>query len=66
MDHRYAMRREENDLWVVYDIDNAAPVVIGDVPMIGLHDYEALEVLEMLKAGLVLPSRFPRPTSVGP
>ncbi|WP_214476976.1 hypothetical protein [Mesorhizobium sp. dw_380] len=53
----YAMRRVEDGLWEVYDIDDDKVVFVGGVALTNLLDEEALDALELLKGGFLTPSQ---------
>ncbi|PTE11550.1 hypothetical protein C9427_04845 [Mesorhizobium helmanticense] len=55
MERRHAIRRIKDGLWEVYDIDDEMVVFVGDVPLTNLQDEEALDALELLKDGFLLP-----------
>jgi hypothetical protein len=57
MERRYAIRRVEDGLWEVYDIDNDKVVLVGGVALTNLLDEEALDALELLKDGFLTPSQ---------
>ncbi|BCG75425.1 hypothetical protein MesoLj113a_65830 [Mesorhizobium sp. 113-1-2] len=57
MERRYAIRRVEDGLWEVYDIDNYMVVPVGGVALTNLLDEEALDALELLKGGFLTPSK---------
>jgi hypothetical protein len=59
MEHRHAIRRNKEGLWEVYDIDDDRVVFAEGVPLTNLQDEEALDALELLKSGFLIPSSAP-------
>ena len=57
MERRHAIRRIQDGLWEVYDIDDEKVVFVDEVPLTNLQDEEALDALELLKDGFLLPMR---------
>ncbi|CCV07330.1 conserved hypothetical protein [Mesorhizobium metallidurans STM 2683] len=57
MERRHAIRRVKDGLWEVYDIDDEKVVFIDEVPLTDLQDEEALDALELLKDGFLLPKK---------
>lgn len=62
MKRRHAIRRNKDGLWEVYDIDDEKVVFVDEVPLTNLQDDEALDALDLLKDGFLLPRR-PRSSS---
>ncbi|RWL17630.1 MAG: hypothetical protein E5X83_14110 [Mesorhizobium sp.] len=61
MEHRHAIRRTKDGLWEVYDIDDDRVVFADGVALTNLQDDEALDALELLKGGFLVPSSAPKP-----
>ncbi|RWD19254.1 MAG: hypothetical protein EOS57_13410 [Mesorhizobium sp.] len=61
MEHRHAIRRIKEGLWEVYDIDDDRVVFADGVALTNLQDDEALDALELLKGGFLVPSSAPKP-----
>ncbi|CCV14257.1 conserved hypothetical protein [Mesorhizobium sp. STM 4661] len=57
MERRHAIRRVKDGLWEVYDIDDEKVVFVDEVPLTNLQDEEALDALELLKDGFLLPKK---------
>ncbi|PDQ21837.1 hypothetical protein CN311_07055 [Mesorhizobium sanjuanii] len=57
MERRHAIRRIKDGLWEVYDIDDETVVFVDEVPLTNLQDEEALDALELLRDGFLLPKR---------
>jgi hypothetical protein len=60
MEHRHAIRRIKEGLWEVYDIDDDRVVFAEGVALTNLLDEEALDALELLKSGFLVPSSAPK------
>ncbi|TIU96669.1 MAG: hypothetical protein E5W09_17135 [Mesorhizobium sp.] len=60
MEHRHAIRRIKDGLWEVYDIDDDRVVFADGVALTNLQDDEALDALELLKGGFLVPSSAPK------
>lgn len=60
MERRHAIRRIKDGLWEVYDIDNEEVVFVDSVALTNLRDEDALDALELLMGGFLVPSRLPR------
>ncbi|TIM27156.1 MAG: hypothetical protein E5Y63_25405 [Mesorhizobium sp.] len=59
MEHRHAIRRIKEGLWEVYDIDDNRVVFADGVALTDLRDEEALDALELLKGGFLVPCSAP-------
>lgn len=46
-------------MWEVYDVDDQNVVHIDGVPLAHLQDDEALDALELLEGGFLVPSDLP-------
>lgn len=57
MERRHAIRRIKDGLWEVYDVDDETVVFVDEVPLTNLQDDEALDALELLKDGFLLPRK---------
>jgi hypothetical protein len=57
LERRYAIRRIKGGLWEVYDIDDDKVVLVDGVALTDLLDEEALDALELLKGGFLIPSK---------
>lgn len=57
MERRHALRRVTNGFWEVYDIDDDEVVFIDGVALTNLQGEEALDALELLKGGFLIPSK---------
>jgi hypothetical protein len=57
LEGRYAIRRIKGGLWEVYDIDDDKVVLVDGVALTDLLDEEALDALELLKGGFLIPSK---------
>ncbi|RWK47117.1 MAG: hypothetical protein EOR48_32615 [Mesorhizobium sp.] len=64
MEHRHAIRRIKEGLWEVYDIDDNRVVFAEGVALTNLLDEEALDALELLKGGFLIPSSAPKDSSL--
>ncbi|TIM39780.1 MAG: hypothetical protein E5Y56_26105 [Mesorhizobium sp.] len=64
MEHRHAIRRIKEGLWEVYDIDDNRVVFADGVALTNLLDEEALDALELLKGGFLVPSSAPKDSSL--
>jgi len=64
MEHRHAIRRIRDGLWEVYDIDDDRVVFAEGVALTNLLDEEALDALELLKGGFLIPSSAPKDSSL--
>ena len=64
MEHRHAIRRIKEGLWEVYDIDDDRVVFADGVALTNLLDEEALDALELLKGGFLIPSSAPKDSSL--
>ncbi|TPK61667.1 hypothetical protein FJ546_17490 [Mesorhizobium sp. B2-4-19] len=53
MDRRHAIRRVNDGLWEVYDIDNNKVVRVGGVPLTNLLDEDALDALDLIRDGFL-------------
>ncbi|TIU61194.1 MAG: hypothetical protein E5W25_29385 [Mesorhizobium sp.] len=60
MEHRHAIRRIKDGLWEVYDIDDHKVVFSDGVALTNLLDEDALDALELLKSGFLVPSTAPK------
>jgi len=56
---RHTIRRGADKLWEVYDVDDQNVVHIDGVPLAHLQDDEALDALELLEGGFLVPSDLP-------
>jgi hypothetical protein len=57
MERRHAIRRVQDGLWEVYDIDDDKVVLVEGVALTNLSDEEALDALELLKGGFLVPGK---------
>ncbi|TSE00923.1 hypothetical protein C1D09_031610 [Mesorhizobium intechi] len=60
MERRYAIRRVDDGLWEVYDIDNNKVVCVGGVPLTNLLGEDALDALDLIRGGFLTPGQSRR------
>ena len=60
MERRHAIRRVKDGLWEVYDIDDEKVVFVDGVPLTNVLADDALDALELLKDGFLVPAKLPR------
>ena len=60
MERRHAIRRVNDGLWEVYDIDNNKVVRVGGVPLTNLLDEDALDALDLIRDGFLTPGQSRR------
>ena len=59
MERRHTIRRGADKLWEVYDVDDQNVVHIDGVPLAHLQGDEALDALDLLEGGYLVPSDLP-------
>ncbi|TPI09015.1 hypothetical protein FJW06_27690 [Mesorhizobium sp. B4-1-3] len=59
MERRHAIRRGMDRLWEVYDVGNQKVLFVDGTPLIHLQVEEALDALELLEDGFLVPSDTP-------
>jgi hypothetical protein len=60
MERRHAIRRVRDGLWEVYDIDDEKVVFVDGVPLTNVPADDALDALELLKDGFLIPGKAPK------
>ncbi|PBB25699.1 hypothetical protein CK228_08255 [Mesorhizobium sp. WSM4312] len=60
MERRHAIRRVNDGLWEVYDIDNNKVVRVGGVPLTNLLGEDALDALDLIRDGFLTPGQSRR------
>ena len=60
MERRHALRRVKDGLWEVYDIDDEKVVFVDGVPLTNVLADDALDALELLKDGFLVPGKAPK------
>ena len=60
MERRHAIRRVKDGLWEVYDIDDEKVVFVDGVPLTNVLADDALDALELLKDGFLVPGKAPK------
>ena len=60
MERRHAIRRVKDGLWEVYDINDEKVVFVDGVPLTNVLADDALDALELLKDGFLVPGKAPK------
>ena len=59
MEQRHTIRRGTDSLWEVYDVGNQRVLLVDGIPLAHLQTDEALDALELLEGGFLVPSDMP-------